>query len=189
MIKDSITGERYEEIKEVVADMYEDLGYTEFPVNVYELCHRLGIRLIKYSALKPDCTEYSMHCSDDGFLLFNIDRGCYQVYYNDRMPPERIRFTIMHEIAHIMLEHTKHTAKNEQEANFFAKTALVPLGMIYKLRLSNSFEIADTFGISIEFARNIVAQYNKSMIYPSICEREANNRLVALFYQEKMEVG
>lgn len=33
-----ISKERYEQIKEIVADMYEDLGYTEIPVNVFELC-------------------------------------------------------------------------------------------------------------------------------------------------------
>ena len=185
----SITGERYEQIKEIVADMYEDLGYTEIPVNVFELCHKLNIKLIRYSSLSEDCSEYSRRFSDDGFNLFNVNTFQYQIYYNDDMPRERVTFTIMHEIAHIMLEHKEHTEENEQEANFFAKTALVPLGLIIKFRLKNSFDIAEKFGISIEFAHNVVSHFNKSMIYPSICEKEVNSRLVELFLKNYKEAS
>ena len=185
----SITGERYEQIKESVADMYEDLGYTEIPINVFELCHKLNIKLIRYSALSINCAEYSRRFSDDGFNLLNVNTMQYQVYYNDLMPQERITFTIMHEIGHIMLDHKTHGEKDEHEANFFAKTALAPLGLIYRLKLKNSSEIAETFGISSEFAENIVRYYNKSMIFPSICEKEANSRLVELFFKNYMEVA
>ena len=47
-----ISKERYEQIKEIVADMYEDLGYTEIPVNVFELCHKLNIKLVRVMFLK-----------------------------------------------------------------------------------------------------------------------------------------
>ena len=179
-----IASERYEEIKEIIADMFEDLGYTEIPVNVFELCHKLDIDLIRYSSLTPNCVEYSMQFSNDGFNLFNVNVLRYQIFYNDQMPPERITFTIMHEIGHIMLEHEEHTEENEQEANFYAKTALVPLGLISKLNLKTSSDIADTFGIRFEFARNIVSHFNKTMIYPSIFEKEENSRLVQLFSKE-----
>ena len=86
----SITSERYEQIKEIVADMYEDLGYTEIPVNVFELCHKLNIKLIRYSSLSEDCYEYSRQFSDDGFNLFNVDTFQYQIYYNDRMLLNRL---------------------------------------------------------------------------------------------------
>lgn len=184
-----ITNQRYEQIKEIVADMYEDLGYTEIPINVFELCHKLNIKLIRYSSLSVDCSEYSRQFSDDGFNLFNINTCQYQIYYNDRMPPERVTFTIMHEIGHIMLEHKEHSKENEQEANFYAKAALVPLGLILRLKLKTSYDIADTFGISIEFAQNIVSHFNKSMIYPSICEKELNSRLVGLFCKQYKEAG
>ena len=185
----SITSERYEEIKEIVADMYEDVGYIEIPMNVFELCHKLNIRLIRYSSLSPTCAEYSKQFSDDGFNLLNVNTFQYQIYYNDQMPPERVTFTIMHEIGHIMIGHREHTEENEQEANFFAKTALVPLGLIVKLSLKTSYDIADTFGISLEFARNIVSHFNKSMIYPSICEKEVNSRLVELFFRNYKEAS
>lgn len=185
----SITGERYEQVKEIVADMYEDLGYTEIPVNVFELCHKLNIKLIRYSSLSENCYEYSRQFSDDGFNLFNKDTLQYQIYYNDNMPTERVSFTIMHEIGHITLEHEAHTEENEQEANFFAKTALVPLGLIIKFKLRNSYDIAEKFGISIEFAENVVSHFNRSMVYPSICMKELNSRLVTLFSNNHKEVS
>ena len=185
----SITSERYEQIKEIVTDMYEDLGYTKIPVNVFELCHKLNIKVIHYSELSKNCAEYSHTISNDGFNLFNMNTSQYEIYYNDLMPLERIKFTIMHEIGHIMLEHKDHKEKNEKEANFFAKASLAPLGLIYRLRLKNSNEIAETFGISFECAQNVVDNYNKSMIYPSICKKEANSRLVELFLKNYMEAA
>lgn len=185
-----IPGKRYEEIKEIIADMYEDLGYAKLPVNVYELCHRLNIKLSKYSYLSAGgLEERAKQFSKDGFSIFNKNTRQNEIYYNDRMPEERITFTIMHEIAHIMMEHNVHTPANEKEANFFAKTALAPLGLIYLLHLKNSAEIAETFGISMEFAGNIVRHFNKAMIYPGIRQKEADCRLVRLFYLQYMEAG
>ena len=100
-----ISNKRYEQIKEIVADMYEDLGYTEIPVNVFELCHKLNIKLVKYSSLTKEQKECAMQLSPDGFSLRNNRTMQYEIYYNSEMPAKRITFTIMHEIAHIMLEH------------------------------------------------------------------------------------
>ena len=184
----SISNERYEEIKNAVADMYEDLGYEKIPVNVFELCHKLNIKLIRYSSLNVRCAEYSIQFSKDGFNLLNINTSQYQIYYNDFMPIERVNFTIMHEIGHIMLGHKKHTRESELEANFYARTALAPLGLIAKLKLENSNEVAATFGISSECAKNIVMNYNKMLVYPTIRNRELNSRLVRHFSNNHQEV-
>ena len=183
-----ISNKRYEQIKEIVADMYEDLGYTEIPVNVFELCHKLNIKLVKYSSLTKEQKECAMQLSPDGFSLRNNRTKQYEIYYNSEMPAKRITFTIMHEIAHIMLEHIYHSYENEQEANFFTKAALVPLGLIYRLQLKNPIEVAQTFGISMECAQNVVDHYNRSMKHPAILIKEANSRLVRLFYERIQEV-
>ena len=39
----------YEEIEECVADMYEDLGYSDLPIDVFALCDLLKIKLVKNS--------------------------------------------------------------------------------------------------------------------------------------------
>ncbi len=184
-----ISCERYEEIKEIIADMYEDLGYTELPVNVYELCHKLNIKLIRYSSLTKELKEYAEQLSKDGFFIFYPNTMQYEIFYDDSMPAERIKFTIMHEIAHITLEHKDHNSVNEAEANFFTKTALAPLGLIYLLKLKNSDEVAETFGISREFAVNTVHYFNNSMKYPYICQKEATSRLAMLFYNQYVEAG
>lgn len=176
-----LSNKRYEEIKEIVADMYEDLGYKKLPIDVFELCNRLRIKVIKYSELSTPNVMNSRRLSDDGYNLFNVNTNQYEIYYNDIVLCERTSFTIMHEIGHIMLEHTSHAEINEQEANFFAKTALAPLGVIYKLKLRNALEVAKTFGLSMEFSENIVKHYNRAMIFPSIAEKEVKNRLTALF--------
>ena len=47
------------------------------------------------------------------------------------MYDRRIRFTIMHEIGHIVLDHTEHSDLAESEANFFAKYALAPPPLVH----------------------------------------------------------
>lgn len=181
----------YEEIEECVADMYEDLGYADLPVDVFALCDLLKIKLVKYSELKPEAYACIDDLSKDGFMIFDYNNSCYKIYYNDDMLYERIRFTIMHEIGHIMLGHKKHSVENEQKANAFARIALAPLGMIYVLRLKDVYEVADAFDISIDFSEHVVNHYNNAIIWGSIREKVINSRLVMIFEKSKdmLEVG
>ena len=48
-------------------------------------------------------------------------QSVFYIFYDDSMYDRRIRFTIMHEIGHIVLDHTEHSDLAESEANFFAK--------------------------------------------------------------------
>ena len=121
---------RIEEIWNSVADMYADLGYEEIPINAFELCHRLNIKLKRYSSMTAELYEGAMSYSEDGYSFLNKEGRCYEIHYNEEMSRENIAFTIMHEIGHIMLEHKSRSKKNEQEANFFAKVALATLYLI-----------------------------------------------------------
>ena len=110
-----ICSSRYEEIEDIAADTLEDIGYAKFPIDVFELCKLLDIKVIKYSEINRDIITYAMDLSDDGFSYFNKNINQYIIFYNDIMMENRIRFTIMHEIGHIMLEHREHSTKNEIE--------------------------------------------------------------------------
>ncbi|MEE0999810.1 MAG: ImmA/IrrE family metallo-endopeptidase [Treponemataceae bacterium] len=179
----SLCSSDYGEIEECVADMFEDIGYAVLPVNVFELCKRLKIQLKKYSDMKDAILTEALSLSADGLSYFDCNRNCFVICYNDSKLDVRIRFTIMHEIGHIMLGHKNHSVINEQKANAFARIALAPLGMIYKMHLKDVLDVAEAFGISLTFSQHVVNHYNNAVIWGSVREKIINSRLTMIFEQ------
>lgn len=78
-----------------ILEVYKTCGIDSFPVNSIEVIQTLGIPLFKYSEL-PSRKEGS-------------------IYYNDTFPHLcRQRFTLMHEVGHILLDHAGDTMENDR---------------------------------------------------------------------------
>ena len=71
----------------------------------------------------------------------------------------------MHEIGHIVLEHSQDSEIAEKEVKFFAKYALAPPVLIHKLERKDPYTISDTFDISFEAACYALSYYNKWLAY------------------------
>ena len=69
------------------------------------------------------------------------------IAYDENKSPFRIRFSIMHELGHIMLGHSRECAYNEQQANFFASNILAP-------RMAIHFHSAGMRMMSPRFSRS-----------------------------------
>ncbi|NLB91163.1 MAG: ImmA/IrrE family metallo-endopeptidase [Clostridiales bacterium] len=115
-------------------------------------------------------TKYKLpYNTDDGSCKYSISTNEYNIIYNEKQPEKRIRFTIMHEIAHIILGHVG--AENpilsrdsttdyqkllyEAEANTFAGNALAPPVMIDYFLNKKPFDaslVQKKFNISYEAA-------------------------------------
>ena len=82
------------------------------------------------------------------------------------MPYYRIRFSLMHELGHILLDHKASSVKNEDEADYFASCILAPRIMIHHLRLNNKYskvtadDIHDYFDISISASNRALMDYH-----------------------------
>lgn len=50
--------------------------------------------------------------------------------YDENRYSQRMRFTILHELGHVCLGHTRHGKQEELEANFFAAQMLIPDAII-----------------------------------------------------------
>lgn len=87
------------------------------------------------------------------------------IYYDDSMYERRIRFTIMHEIGHIILEHTEHSDLAESEADFFARYALAPPPLIHKYKPEDYYELANIFQVSLECAMYAMRAYHMWLRY------------------------
>lgn len=177
-----LSNERYEEIKQIVVEMFEEYGVSCVPINGFEIANKMGVKVISYSAY-PARTRFLMEkYSADGFSILR-DTGEWYIFYNDDDEHDygRINNTIMHEIAHIVLDHTEDSELAEMEVRFFAKYALAPPALIHKLKLETAESIADIFEISFEAAGYALSYYQKWLNYGGQDYKDYEIRMLRLF--------
>lgn len=126
----------------------------KYGANIRKICKEKSWKLISYP------TERFLECmriSEDGFSVYKNNE--YYVFYNPFQTPERINFTLAHEVAHIALYHhilNKKTimAKGspsiaEQQANIFAHNILMPISItIEQSKIKNIYELSEQFEVS-----------------------------------------
>ena len=140
----------------------------------------MGIKIIPYSAYNKTTQVLMLKNSIDGFSV-ELNDGTWYIFYNDTMGYGRINHTIMHELAHIILDHSEGSELAEAEARFFAKYALAPPPLIHKLKLHNDTQIAEVFGISRQAAGYAYEYYKKWLQFGSRNYTEYEQRMLYLF--------
>ena len=136
------------------------------PVNGFELATKMGIKVIPYSAIPESKRWLLLKKSEDGFSV-EKNIGEWYIYYNDKKDYGRINNTIMHEVGHVVLDHSEDSELAEKEVRFFAKYALVPPVLVQKLNLDNPRDIEDIFAVSFEAACYAYSYYRKWLQYGS----------------------
>lgn len=159
-----LSDSRYEEIKTEVASLYRRCGYDTIPVDPLAIAGRLGVVVIRYSSLGGAGENAARQKSPSGFTFIleghDGDRPRF-IYYNDRHPMGRQRFTLLHEIGHVVPGHLGESEIAEAEANFFAKFAIAPPSLVNVIGPSDYMDIADAFGLSAECALNSWTYYRR----------------------------
>lgn len=142
-------------------------GTRELPVKVSRICRGYGVTLRSYQVGAPLIRELGLEAQcdiSDGFTVRSGDR-CY-VFYNMEQPPGWVRFTIAHELGHVLLGHLgdgEHTVYNresssedapeEHTANVFASRLLAPACVLHALGAVTPEQIAAVCDISMAAAR------------------------------------
>ena len=158
-----MTDKRYREIEQMVLLMYQQMSIITFPMDVFMIAKRFGFRLMPYSKMTAaERRLFQKECSEDGFCtLVQTDKGhCeWRIYYDDvleychpKARKRRIRFTILHQIGHIVLDHKEHSNLAEAEANYFAGYAIAPPVLVDQLCVSNYLELSRIFNVTEDCA-------------------------------------
>lgn len=176
-----LSNDRYEEIKKAVVDLFEACSICCTPISGYEIAVNLGIKVIPYSALLPSKRQIAIRTCPDGFSGF--DDGEWRICVNDddQIPYGRINFTILHEIAHIVLNHTEDSELADAEADFFAKFAQCPPVLIHTLALRDVGEIMNRFDTSYGAACYAMTYYQKWLRYGGAFYKDYELRTCRLF--------
>ena len=95
------------------------------PISAFEIATKMGVSVIPYSAYNERTQNLMLKKSEDGFVVEKTN-GSFFIFYKDEKGYGRINNTIMHEIGHIILEHTEDSELADKEVKFFAKYALAP---------------------------------------------------------------
>lgn len=135
-----------------------DNKINKMPINLGEICKNMEIKLRKYSKC-----SVSRQFNGDGVTI--IYKGDTMILYNDNCSIGRSRFTIAHELGHILLGHlekgqislvNKEPNLNdhpiETEANIFASRILAPACVLWEKKVKTAEDIAILCNISIQSA-------------------------------------
>lgn len=145
-----------------------------FPVNPLKIANHFNILVISYEQFVKenlgtlnDCFEISQ----DGFSFLRDDR--YIICYNDKILNKgRRRFTITHEISHILLGHINHINSDlaynetsyskkqmELEADMLTVCILAPITIAHMCDITTARDMMLLFGLSKEASENIFKNY------------------------------
>ena len=161
-----LSSRRCEEIKRIIVKMFVMYGISCVPISGFEIAQKMGIKVISYSAYPLEKRKLLLKKSVDGFSVEKVNRQWYIFYDDDRDKDYgRINNTIMHEVGHIVLDHSEDSELAEKEVKFFAKYALVPPVLVHKFEISDPHKIADIFGVSFEAACYALSYYQKWLHY------------------------
>lgn len=132
-----------------ILDVYRMCNVRSFPIDCEVIVRGCGFDLVSYKDLAKDHEEYKRLClySNDAFTSFEDRMICY----NNRIRHTRIRFSLMHEIGHCVLQ-----TDEEDPADTFAANILAPPAIILAKKLQNADEISRFFGLSVSAANNAV---------------------------------
>ena len=148
-----------------------DLGISELPIRPGAICKSLGIA-VRFGDLPPD---------NDGISFFAGDKPVIVV--SKGVPIPRQRFTVAHELGHILLGHVgeyKFVNREpdpsdnpiEQAANVFASRLLAPACVLWGCGATSAEQIARLCDISLKAAQfraermAILYQRNKFLVSP-----------------------
>ncbi len=136
-----------------ILETYRKCSVNSFPIDCFDIAQKLGFSVVRYSDLDSAKRIACLKLSHDACLIKRL------LCYNDAVLPERIRFSLMHEIGHIVLE-----TNSEKEADAFASHILAPRIAVHFMYPKTVNNIHDTFGISYT-AADIVLENHRNWLF------------------------
>lgn len=83
------------------------------PINPFEIVMKKGYVLIPFLKMSKETLKLLRKTASSGASIRN-EEGTYKIFYDDSDSPCRQRFTVMHEIGHILLGHKQDSEYAEK---------------------------------------------------------------------------
>lgn len=184
----------YQNLRDAVWLCLIENDIKTLPIPIIGIAKKYNIEVLKYSQVNKSWLK----TSESGTTIFIKDK--IYIIYRDSELVQRCRFTIAHELGHILLGHKlidgRHFRKFdiskpeiEIEADMFASRLLAPACVLWGLDLHTADEIAKVCNTSKQAAQmradrmEILYKRNKFLISP--LEREVFNNFRDFINQNK----
>lgn len=103
--------------------------------------------------------------SEYGFTSRNRRTGKNEIYYNDRKDSSTIKFTLAHELGHIVLGHTKDDDISRKEASCFARNLLCAVPIIDELDIQTVGDLIYVFEVGEPMAEVSLNYFDSDRYY------------------------
>lgn len=164
----------YERATNAAYIVLQNYNYVFPKIDVgYILSLHPNIKMCSYSkaAKKMGITHneftYYYASSEYGFTVADYNKNRFIIYYNDWKDEKTLRFTIVHELGHITLEHETDNETTNREANCFARNLLCPVQIVKEYQLSTAQDYMKCFDISEPMAKAAIGNFKSDMYYIS----------------------
>ena len=179
---------KYKESRDLAWRVLLQENVRELPVNVVGLCRQMGIRVQFFTPTG----------SSDGYTT--IFMGIPRIFVSQNCTPERQRFTIAHELGHILLGHVGEAElvnrepdpgdnPMEREANVFASRLLAPACVLWALDVKTPEQIAALCRISHQSAsfraERMQILYQRNRFLSSPLERKVYEQFSEFIRRQK----
>lgn len=178
-------------------DFLEEFQINSYPIDAISIIKKQKWGIVAYSELMKihKCDRDTVcRClrSPDGYTQLDSDNITI-AYNDDPTYGDRIRFTLMHEIGHIYLNHLmdfnlkllcrelseKENKVLENEANAFARNVLVPVMVVNRLKNKSFENVSYTFGISHDASVTRVSLLPNDLYYSR--QQNLTQRMIGIF--------
>lgn len=180
----------YQRSRDAAWQLLIDAGADQLPINLNIICEKLGVNVYTYQRAESILSKTGLTklTQDTDGMTFLIGEKPIIMYDPIRYAP-RIRFTIAHELGHLILGHVSkgqctvmnrepapNDAPEEMAANQFATRLLAPACVLWGLNLHSAEEIADVCQISHQAAafraERMAILYERGKFLTSPLERQ-----------------
>ena len=185
-----LTPKRYDQIQKYANNLMLNYCFSQFPVDLEKLITQLpDVELRLYSSYSKEDRMLMCKVSEDGFTLLKDETFIIRI--NDSICEDRQRYTIAHEIGHIVLGHhyKPHLSDEvkEAEADFFANRLLVPMWAMHCLTHIEPWQVSYYFGVSMECAYYRIKNYNSWVAYGSPTTELEQFLSLIVFFQNDIQ--
>lgn len=188
---------KYQNVRNSVWQALIDFNITKLPVSVNDIARQLGIKVIK------DSDVHELKNGERG--IAELKNGHWYIVFDDRESVPVCRFTVAHELGHILLGHIlidkvnyrtfERRDEKEQAADMFAIRLLAPACVLHELQALSVEQIQKVCNISHEASSNraermkILEARNKYYLHP--LERQVKQQFEPFIkdYLSKMQAN
>lgn len=149
--KNILTKSRYYYISHLARDFILNNSVKTLPVDLFSIIKKNKWRVVRYSSLlSNNISTYTKVMKNNLGFTENFGGNNYLIFYDDSVDEHMQRFTLAHEIGHILLDHFKVSVENrEQEANMFACRLLMPMCVLHECCIKSELEISLICNVSL----------------------------------------